>query len=141
MPPKLVILGTGGNCIDILETVQSLNAQHGIPEYKLVAFLDDNESLHGTEIRGVPVDGPLEKASEYRDCLFVNGIGSPNNFWLKEKIIARTGVPLERFVTLVHPTALISPSATLGHGTVVLQNVTITSNVTIGHHVIILPTV
>jgi sugar O-acyltransferase (sialic acid O-acetyltransferase NeuD family) len=83
--------------------------------------------------------GPLDAAARFRDAYFVNGIGSPGNFWKKDAIIAKTGVPLEQFESIVHPTASVSRTARLGHGVVLFQHVTITSNVQIGHHVIVLP--
>lgn len=136
---KVVILGTGGNCIDILETMQANNACKRADHYECVAFLDDNQSLWGTQLHDTPIEGPLEKAELFADCRFVNGIGSPRNYRKKPDILARTSLELERFLTLVHPTASVSPSALLGRGTVIMQNVTIASNVTVGNHVIILP--
>jgi sugar O-acyltransferase (sialic acid O-acetyltransferase NeuD family) len=76
---------------------------------------------------------------DYPHCFFVNGIGSPQSFWRKREIIMKTGVPAERFETIIHPSASVSRFAQLGRGVVVLQHVTITSNVKIGDHVIILP--
>ena len=66
-------------------------------------------------------------------------IGSERNFWKKATIISKTRVPLDRFETIVHPTASVSRMATLGKGVVVLQHVTIANQARIGHHVIILP--
>jgi sugar O-acyltransferase (sialic acid O-acetyltransferase NeuD family) len=136
---KVVILGTGGNSVDILDTLADINAQASKNIYQCVGFLDDNEQLWGKELYGVKVVGPLAASSELRDCFFVNGIGSPGNFWKKETIIAKTSVALDGFETIVHPTASVSRMAKLGPGTVVFQNVTITSNVQVGKHVIILP--
>lgn len=136
---KLIILGTGGNCIDILDTVNDINENNGHAIYQCIGFLDDNQENWGKVHYGIEVLGPLNSASSYSECLFVNGIGSPFNFWKKKNIISKTQMPLERFATIVHPSASVSKMAKLGHGTVVIQNVTIASNVTIGNHVIILP--
>lgn len=139
MTKEIVILGTNGNCVDIFETIESINAQAGRRVYECRGFLDDNLSMHGQTLCGVKILGPLAKAGEYRDCYFVNGIGSPTNYIHKADIIAKTDIPLERFVTLVHPTAAVSKTAQLGRGSVVFENVSITSHVRIGNHVIILP--
>jgi sugar O-acyltransferase (sialic acid O-acetyltransferase NeuD family) len=136
---KIIILGTGGNSIDILDTINDLNVHAQQLMYQCVGFLDDNASLWEKELYGVKVIGPLTTASELSDCFFVNGIGNPQNFWKKETILTKTGVPLDRFATIIHPTASVSRTAKLGLGTVVFQNVTITSNVRVGNHVIILP--
>jgi sugar O-acyltransferase (sialic acid O-acetyltransferase NeuD family) len=139
MPKKIIILGTGGNCIDILDTLNAINQKEHNQSYECVGFLDDNETNWGQEHYGVPVLGPLNSAAKYLDHFFVNGIGSPANFWKKEMIISKTTIPDDRFEVIIHPTASVSPMARLGYGAVVFQNVTITSNVKIGKQVIILP--
>ena len=136
---RIVILGTGGNSLDILDTLHDLNDASGRLAYDCVGFLDDNEALWGSLRFGAKVLGPLGAARELDDCHFVNGIGAPTNYSKKAAIIAKTGVALDRFATIVHPTASVSRTATLGRGTVVFQHVTITSNVRIGDHVVILP--
>jgi sugar O-acyltransferase (sialic acid O-acetyltransferase NeuD family) len=138
-PKKLIILGTGGNCVDILDAVNERNVHSKIPQYECIGFLDDDQQQWGKEIWGVQVLGPLESAATYLDAYFVNGIGSERNFWKKAAIIAKTRVPLDRFETIVHPTASISRMAMLGKGVVVLQHVTIANQASVGNHVIILP--
>jgi sugar O-acyltransferase (sialic acid O-acetyltransferase NeuD family) len=135
----LIILGTGGNCFDILDAVFEINGRSPTPVYECVGFLDDDPDRWGAEFFGVPVLGPLEAAGRFSGAFFVNGIGSERNFWQKEAIIARTGIPRDRFETIIHPTASVSRLSTLGRGVVVLQNVTIAANVRVGDHVIVLP--
>jgi sugar O-acyltransferase (sialic acid O-acetyltransferase NeuD family) len=139
MQKKIIILGTGGNCIDILDTINLINKTKHRKVYECSGFLDDNEQNWGKEYYGVRVLGPLSSAQEYSDCFFVNGIGSPSNFWKKRTIIAKTQIPDERFEVIIHPSASVSSMAHLGYGTVIFQNVSITSNVKIGNHVIVLP--
>lgn len=134
----LIILGTGGNCIDILDTVWEINRVEG-DTYQCMGFLDDNPDRWGNLVHGVPVLGPLSSAHDLPNSLFVNGIGSFNNFWRKQAIIAKTDVPLEQFETIVHPSASVSRMAHLGAGTVVLQNAVVASNAQIGNHVMVLP--
>lgn len=134
----IVILGTGGNCIDILDTLLELN-QLGTERFECIGFLDDDEEKQGRAIHGVKVLGGLDSAGRYPDARFVFGIGSPNNFWRRPEILARTGLAPDRFQTVIHPTASVSRLARLGRGVVVFQHATITSNVTLGDHVLILP--
>jgi len=136
---QVMILGTTGNSQDILDTINDINSFSGETVYECIGFLDDNEKLWGHELSGVQVHGPLADAKKHTLCFFINGIGNPYNFYRKEKILSQTGVPLERFTTIIHPTASISKTATIGTGVVVFQHVTITTNVAIGNHVIILP--
>jgi sugar O-acyltransferase (sialic acid O-acetyltransferase NeuD family) len=136
---KILILGTGGNSIDILDTINEINSFDSAIRYDCVGFLDDDPSSWGKELHGTKVLGPLSKAREFQACVFVNGIGAPSNFWKKDVIISSTGVNRTRFETIIHPSASVSRTAAIGQGTVIFQNVTITSNVKIGHHVMILP--
>ena len=139
MTKEIVILGSNGNCVDIFETIECINSHSGRKVYECRGFLDDNPSIQGQTLCGVTVLGSLAKAGTMGDCFFVNGIGSPANYIHKDAIIARTEIPLERFATLVHPSATVSKTAQIGRGTVVFGNVSITSNVRIGNHVVILP--
>jgi len=134
---KIIILGSVGNCIDILATINEINLIQ--ERYEIAGFLDDDCTKWGTKIYGIEVLGALESASEFTDAFFINGIGSSNNFWLKENIIQKTNLPLDRFESIFHPSASVSEFASIGNGVVVLQNVSISSNLTIGNHVIILP--
>ena len=139
MSKKLIILGVGGTCIDILDAVTCINKDKINPVYECIGFLDDNQKSWGTELYGVKVLGSLDLASSYKDCLFVNGIGSSKNFWLKKEIISKTKIPQDAFETIIHPTASVSQMSKIGLGSVILQNVTVSSDVIIGNQVIVLP--
>lgn len=135
---RLIILGTGGNCLDILEAALAVNRYAARTVYECVGFLDDNAALHGRQIAGVPVLGPLKEAARFHDCMFVNGIGSPDNFWRKADIVRTTGLTVERFEAVVHPQSSISSLAQLGRGCVALAGVAVGARATIGDHAILL---
>jgi sugar O-acyltransferase (sialic acid O-acetyltransferase NeuD family) len=141
MTRKIIILGTGGNCREIIDLVHTINQVAGRRVYECAGFLDDDSGKHGVMIDGVTVLGSLHKASEYNDCWFINGIGSADNFWRKEQIIDRCGVTVDRFATLLHPLAFIARTAQIGRGTVLFANVTVGANAKIGDHVFVLSNV
>lgn len=135
---KIVILGTGGNSIDILDAIVAINLN--FPKYDFLGFLDDNEQVSNASIWGYKVLGKLSLARELsQDVLFVNGIGSPNNFWKKVNIIDSLGIGEHRFESIIHPTASVSNFSQLGIGCAVLQNAVIAANAKVGNHVMILP--
>jgi len=131
---SVVVLGTGGNSLDIAETVGLLG-----PGWECAGFLDDDPALAGREFLGLPVLGRLGDAPRLRRCLFVNGIGSTRSYRAKPDLVRRTGLPPERFATLVHPSACVSPSAALGPGTAILQHAFVGARARVGAHVIVLP--
>lgn len=136
---QVIIIGTGGTCTDVLETLHDINVACGEKRWECAGFLDDNEALWGCEIAGVPVLGGLEDAGKYSDAWFINGIGSSRTFHRKRAIIAKTGIATARFLTVVHPAANVSSTARLGRGVAVLPHVTIGSYACIGDHVVVLP--
>lgn len=135
---RLIILGTGGNCLDILEAVLAINSEAGGGVYECAGFLDDNQSIHGSEFHGVRVLGSLADSGHFPDCVFVNGIGSPANFWRKPEIVQTAGLEPERFETIVHPDASVSRFARIGRGSVALAGAAIGANAKIGDHVFLL---
>jgi sugar O-acyltransferase (sialic acid O-acetyltransferase NeuD family) len=139
MAKSIIILGTGGNCVDILDAILEINDHASQAVYDCIGFLDDRSELWGSKIQGVAVLGGLNTAGQYPESFFVNGIGSTRTFWKKLDIIAGTGVAVERFETVIHPTASVSRMARLGHGVVILQQVTVASNARLGNHVMVLP--
>lgn len=62
MSQPIIILGTGGNCVDILETICDLNDSGPECQYRCIGFLDDDPAKSGTSIHDFPVLGPLVDA-------------------------------------------------------------------------------
>ncbi|MFZ5585155.1 MAG: NeuD/PglB/VioB family sugar acetyltransferase [Thermodesulfobacteriota bacterium] len=137
-PRKLLILGVGGNCVDILDIVLDINAAAGRTLYEPAGWLDDDPDQQGAAIHGLKVLGPLALAAQLPDHLLVNGIGSPFNHLQKPAIIAKTGAGPERFATLVHPLASVSRWAELGPGAVLFPGVAVHSGARVGAQVIAL---
>ncbi len=113
-----MIIGTGGNALDVLDTLEALNAEGA--GWEIAGFLDDSTEKAPL---GFPVLGRLEDAtrlaardSALADIAFVNTIGSERNHARRAEILAHTGLRAEQFATLVHPRAAVSPRAVLGHG-------------------------
>ena len=113
---RVVILGASGHAHVIADIISACGD-------KVEAFLDDNTSIIG-------VTGTISEYEKYIDCEFVVGIGNAD---IREKISA---LPV-KWYTAIHPSAIISPSASVGEGTVVMPNAVINSRATIGKHCII----
>jgi len=133
----LVFLGAGGTARDVLSLVEDLNRNR--KRYRCVALLDDDEKLWGRKVQGIPIAGPLTEAKRFDSAKFVNTLGSPRNYACRSDVPARLGLPPKRFATLIHPTAAVSASATIGDGVIILPHVVVLSGVTIGDQVLILP--
>jgi sugar O-acyltransferase (sialic acid O-acetyltransferase NeuD family) len=133
----VIILGAAGTGGDVLEWFAELAAQ-GL-SYCPRGFLDDDERKWGTEVRGLPVLGPLGSALEYPDAKFVDALGSPSNFARRPDLLS--AIPEDRFLTLVHPRAHLPRTVQIGSGSLVYPHVALSAGVRIGSHVTILANV
>ncbi|MFC3677809.1 acetyltransferase [Ferrovibrio xuzhouensis] len=138
-PRPLIILGAGGNSLSILDAVDEINRRApNRPVYDLRGFLDDLPQNRGTSIFGRPVLGRVDQARDFDGCWFINGVASPATYLKKPEVIARSGIPADRFETVIHPAATVSPNCRVGIGTTIMANSVICAGATIGNHVIIL---
>ncbi len=134
----IVIIGGGGNSIEIAEAIEVCNEKE--KKYNILGFLDDNREMWGSSLIGYKVLGPLQQAQIFNgNTKFVNGIGNYVSFRKRKEIFKNIGLPLDRFISIIHPDACVSKRATIGFGVVIFQNCTIGTDVHVGNHVIILP--
>ncbi|MEU8617778.1 acetyltransferase [Streptomyces sp. NPDC048623] len=132
MSARLVIIGAGGFA---RETAQAARAA-GLP---LAGHLDDDPALQGCVVDGAPVLGGTERIRKLKDASFVVCVGSPRDYASRARIVARLGLPDDRYATVVHPTAVVSASSVLGPGTVLLAHTVLTAAVRVGRHVAVMP--
>ena len=132
MTRSLIILGTSGSAYDVLDIVGALNRQ--ADAWEVAGFLDDARSP-GSRYLDLPVLGALRDAPRFADCAFINVIGSDTSFRRRAEIVASTGLTPERFATLVHPQASVSPWARLGRGVYVSFGASVGGGIKAGDHV------
>ncbi len=107
-------------------------------EWKCIGFISDDAGLIGTTVYGIPVYD--RSVLNIRLNAYVLAIhGSPHSFRNRPGIISSLGIDPERFATVCHPSACISPRATLGKNVLIMAGIVITANASISDHVVILP--
>lgn len=135
MPGDVIIACAGGAAREIAILLSDINRRE--QRWNLLGFLDDDASKRGATLEGVPVLGPLEAAHDYPRARFVIGIANYKEAGTRSRIAAALALAPERYATLVHPSASVADSASIGHGSVVAQGVVITSSTRIGDHVLL----
>jgi sugar O-acyltransferase (sialic acid O-acetyltransferase NeuD family) len=138
-PTPLLIIGGGGFARETLELIRAVNAV--TPTCRVMGILDDDERMHGHRIHGNPVIGPSEAVHEYPDALVAVCVASPDNPAGRLALVDRLGLRSERYATLVHPSAVVPHSASIGSGSVLHAGTVLTADVTLGSHVAIMPRV
>lgn len=137
MPKSLVVVGAGGLGREVVETVRAVNAVSRT--WDLEGFVDDDTSLP-PEIEGVPVLGSTSQLREMSDDVsVVVCVGRPGLNWSRKQVVAKLDLPVDRYATIVHPSAIIPPTSRLGAGSIVLGGVIATTTVMIGEHVVVMP--
>jgi sugar O-acyltransferase (sialic acid O-acetyltransferase NeuD family) len=112
-------------------TVEILRA---LGRWSSIAFIDDDASASGREILGVKVIGTPESVEERGAYEVVVALGHPEVRLAVAERLAGLGF---RFLTAVHPSAHVAPSAIIGEGTVVCPGAIIHTEARVGVHVIV----
>lgn len=135
---KIIIIGGKGNGTVVLSAIEEINAIK--EEWKILGFLNDKEV---NPISGYPILGKIDKetVSKYladENVYFYYALLSIklNHHFLYR--LRELEIPLQRFATIIHPSAIISKEVTIGYGCCILQNVSINRYSTIGNFVQIL---
>lgn len=125
---KIILIGNGGHS----RVIRDLISAEG--RFEIFAILDDQfTKVINSEILYAPISyiKELEKISELKVALAIG------NNKIRKKIVEQLKLPSNKYVALIHPTAIISPSVKIGCGTVIMPKAVINANTVIGNHVII----
>jgi sugar O-acyltransferase (sialic acid O-acetyltransferase NeuD family) len=128
MSAGVLLVGASGLAREVLAA--------GIPD--VVGILDDDEGLHGSEVGGVPVLGPLAVAIGRTERLLVCvGPSAPRCGIVRR--YERFGVDAERYTTYIAASACIGRTSDVGPGCILLDGVVVTADARLAAHVVVMP--
>jgi len=133
----LLIFPFGGNARESILAIQAQNRVR--PTWNVLGFIDDNENFWGKEYFDVKVLGGRNIITNFPSANILAVPGNPESFSKRAKIIDSLDVSLDRYVTIIYPSARIAPDAKIGKNTVLMANVVISCLVEIGNHCVVLP--
>ena len=122
----IIIVGAGSCGKDIFELA---TASFSPREYRFKGFLSDNpDILAGYEIN-IGIVGDIDNYEIQSDDRFLLAIGDlPDRRIVAEKLKDRGA----KFLTMVHPTAIVASTAKLGTGVLIYPFVTVMGGVSLG---------
>jgi len=126
----ILIFPCNGNGLEALDCLGSASG--------LIGFVDDTIEKQGTNVHGQAVHSRAA-FDKWPNAMVLAVPGSPASYPMRRKVIEGLGIDASRFAQVVHPTARISPLASIGHNVLIMAGVVITSNAVIGNHVCVLP--
>ena len=115
------LYGAGGHCKVIIDIINSL-------EERVDTVFDDNINI--SSLLNIPVtQWKIEHQTQHKNVLISIG-----NNKIRKKISETIAA---NFISLIHPSAIVSKYATIGKGSVVMASAVINAGATIGKHCIV----
>jgi len=119
----IIIIGAGGFGREVY-----LWAKDSFPkdQYKITGFLDDNPRILDNYDMDVGIIGDLDGYEIKKQDRFVFAIG---NIEIKKRLITKLKNKGAKFLTLIHPTAIVVDTARIGKGVVICPFCLVSDNV------------
>lgn len=142
----VLIVGAGGHAAVVADILLAMKRAGA--EVELIGFVDDNPGLHGSDVFGLPVIGPLSILRAEAADGFIVAIGDNQVRRTESDRLSACGA---RLVTACHPRAIVAndviigdgsmvcAGAIVGTGSVVGRGVIVNTGATVDHHNIVEP--
>lgn len=127
--PRLLVVGAGGHGRSVAEAAE-LSGQ-----FEVVGFLDDSLSS-GAIVQNVPVLGNVTSMANHRG-IFDQVIVAIGNNTVRERLLQQLTLAGFELATVVHPKAIVSPSAVLGAGSAVMAGAIVGTEAHLGLGIIV----
>ena len=129
MSKRVIVIGAGGHGRSVAEAILLLGRD------ELVGFVDDGADANA-KVWGYPIFGrtdSLHSLCEHADAVVV-AIG---NNAVRENLHARVREAGFELLSVIHPTAFVSPTASLGAGCAVMAGAVVGTEASLGEGVIV----
>jgi sugar O-acyltransferase (sialic acid O-acetyltransferase NeuD family) len=126
--------GAGGHAKGVIEVLRLIGG------FDIVGVLDPNHKLRGTDLLGVPVLGDDDLAADLAARgirhAFI-GVGGVSSTWPRRRLFDLAGEHGFTLVTAIHPSAVLSASATIGPGATIMAGAIVSVSAVLGVNVIV----
>ena len=138
---RVLVLGAGGHAQVVADIL--LRAHEVGADCQPIGFLDDNPSLTGKAIMGLPVLGAIAQLDEFDHDAVIVAIGDNRT---RARVFESVRARGERIANAIHPAAVLAPDVHLGEGvmicagvvvntgTVICDDVILNTGCTVDHH-------
>ncbi len=128
----VILIGAGGHARVLLDAL-ALN------QVAVLGLTDADQGKHGLLLEGSKVlgdDSVLERFAP-QTTLLVNALGSTHTMHPREQAYERLRARGYRFMTIVHPSAVVAKSAQLGEGVQLMAGAVVQPGVSLGENSIV----
>jgi len=127
MNTPVIVVGSGGHAAVVADALLAAGV-------RVLGFVDSDPARHGVVVCGLPVLGSDAVLDEHRPgaALLANGIGGVRAEGLRRSVQERLEAHGWEFVTVRHPSAVVSSFAHIGAGVQLLAACVVQANARIG---------
>lgn len=129
-PDDLLIFPCNGNGLEALDCLGE--------RFRVLGFVDDAAGKQGGVCAGSVVLS-RKAFQDFPSAAVLAVPGSPQSYKVRREIIESLNIDPDRFASVIHPKATVSPLARIGRNVLLMAGVVVTSNAVIGDHVCVLP--
>ncbi len=126
---NIVIIGAGDLGKEIVWLIEDINKQK--PTYLILGFLDDDTAKNGTEFYGYKVLGGTEQLRELSSKMPLCAVVAIQDGSIRKKMV-EDHPEFTAWETIIHPTAVIASTVTVGKGCVFFPQVTVSVDSKLG---------
>lgn len=131
---EVIIIGAGGHGAEIDEYIRYNNEIGKSEKIRVAGFLDDNPENYSRYMLSAPLLGSIKDYVPDKNIQYIIGIANLKYRRLFVESFLNKGAV---FLSFIHKSAYISPSAEIGAGVIIAPNVNIGPNVKIGDYTLI----
>lgn len=126
---NIVIIGAGDLGKEIVWLIEDINKRQ--PTYLILGFLDDDKEKSGTEFYGYKVLGGTEQLRELSSKMPLSAVVAIQDGSIRKKIVEEHP-EFDHWETIIHPTAVIASTTSVGDGSVFFPQVTVSVDSELG---------
>lgn len=127
----IVVIGAGGHGRVVLDILLCAG------QHRVVGILDADPALQGTSLYGISVLGPANLLPKLRQQKVRGAVVAIGDNRIRRKYLAEIDAAGMDAVNAIHPSAIVSPRATLGRNVVICAGAIVCTDATIADSVIL----
>ena len=129
---RAILIGAGGHAGVVADALAAVGAP-------VAGLVTPDAALHGTKRHGLSVLGDDDSILRFdpEEVVLVNAIGSVRDTTTRRDAYRRLKSRGYEFLTLVHPSALLSPGARMGEGSQILARAVVQFGAVLGENCLV----
>jgi acetyltransferase EpsM len=128
---QIIMLGAGGFAREVMDTIDTINAQTGADISAIGFVYDGGDKNKGKLIQGLPVLGDISRLKEF-DLNKVKLVAAVGRSVWRRTMVEKAKKLGGKFMSIIHPTVTISKWAKIGEGAIMQRLCVVMPGVVIG---------